>query len=250
MPIETPRTWAVAQTLTSGDMNRFVRDIQQSLAGSSGPVELQNGVRPGALTEAQLAARTNVPAGTLFYDQTTQRIVYHDGSIAQPTGFTAHDSGLLSLFDLINPGGGATTSRKTRTIAHTLGRPPVFFQIVWEFVRPYNPSSTGSVPPYDFGWSVGEQWYPMRLGQYFEVLASFGSGPLRRETIWDATATEYTINIPRIYTDIPHRGGESGPFRAVADNGLVADGQSMSPWPYTSTSNRAFGWAVRVLAFA
>ena len=203
MAIDIPRTWSVGRRLTSGDMNRFVSGIQRSLAGSAEPIELQNGVRPGAYTAAQLAALTNVPAGTLFYDETTQRIVYHDGTDVQPTGFSAHDSGLFSLIDVVSGVGQFLMYNQvlTHTISHTLGRPPVFFQLVWErtnewFGQGDNPGTR------NYGWTVGQHWYLLNLGHHRVSLQS--STTIReREAILDVSATDYTINFPSVRLIMP-----------------------------------------------
>ena len=187
--IGTPRTWAMGEILTASNFNTFLRDIQRDIIGINGPIELLDGVRPGARTQAEIQSASDVPDGALYYDTTTDQIVYRVGAATLSVRFAMHDSGLLSV-------DGITDDRQT--ITHTLGRVPQFYQIIVE-----------RLASEESGWMPGDQFQP-------SVPQSSSTNHLIG--VLDASATQYTLNWTGSTLGIPSKTTPTNNISAILAN--------------------------------
>ena len=73
LSIGSTRIWATGEVLSASNMNTFISEVSNDLAGRNGPVELEDALQLDSLTTAQRNART-AANGMLLYNETLNKL--------------------------------------------------------------------------------------------------------------------------------------------------------------------------------
>ena len=140
-PIPATRDWAIGETLRAANMITYINNVLNSLAGRLGVIQKEDSLeilsgpdgdryikRPAGTT----AQRPVTPvAGMVRYNTTINEVEYYNGSVWINVGSLPDN--VLTFDDTITHGRNMTWrtgSRSTRTVlGHSLGRPPIGFQM-------------------------------------------------------------------------------------------------------------------------
>lgn len=136
MPIPPTRDWAIGETLRAANLITYVNNVLNSLAGRRGTIQAEDsfevlsgpdGNRFIKLPAGATAQRPALPAaGMVRYNTTESEVEVYDGTAWKSIGAADYD-------DTITHGQNmtwSTGSNNTRTVlGHSLGRPPIGFQM-------------------------------------------------------------------------------------------------------------------------